>query len=225
MGLVHTIKTRGLLWLAVHGALFVLDKYIEFVLYPASILNWGLLLGTASMMALSFVLCWSLIVFYDWCATRDTSKIQNPRLRKFVETLTDALGFETLKETGQEFTETLTRPVVITPATTWKGVVANAALRVWEPIRSWIVAPLLRRWFRPIFFVLVSVKYDPMTALILMRPAYKYGMGAAEWRIFVTSVVISCSGWALLVWAALEGMQHFTPGVWAIVEPVINFLS
>lgn len=182
-------------------------------------------MGTVLMMALSFVLCWALIVFYDWCATRDASRIINSRLRKLVEALTDALGFETLKEAGVGLHERLLRPLEIKPASNAFEVVGVTWLSGLELARKYVVAPIARHWFRPVLFIFLSLKYDPMTCLILMRPAYKYGMGIKEWKIFLASLVISCTSWALLVWGAMEGIKKFSPALWHIVEPTIKFLT
>lgn len=88
MHLIDTIKSRGLLWLAAHGSLWLFDKFFDFVLYPAAIITYGPLAGTAVMMAASFSICWGLICLYDW--------VSNHVVR-------DALGFETIKEAGGEF--------------------------------------------------------------------------------------------------------------------------
>jgi hypothetical protein len=86
VGLIYTIRTRGLTWVAVHTSLWLFDKFFEYALYPYAILHLGLVYGTAVMMFLSFLICWGLIALYD--------KVANMGLR-------DALGFETIKDVGE----------------------------------------------------------------------------------------------------------------------------
>jgi hypothetical protein len=69
MGLISMIKTRGPLWVAVYTGFYLQDKFIEYVLYPNTILLWGLVMGTVSMMVLSLILNWLFLVLYDRLAS------------------------------------------------------------------------------------------------------------------------------------------------------------
>lgn len=90
MQLIETIRSRGPLWLAAHGSLWLFDKVFEFVFYPAAIISFGPIKGIGIMMIASFLVCWGLIYLYDW--------LSNNVVR-------DALGFETIKEAAGEIQE------------------------------------------------------------------------------------------------------------------------
>lgn len=233
--------TRAFLWGTAHYGLILFDKWVEFVLYPLAMGTQGLVRGMAIMIVFSLVVCWLLLAFYDWVSTIDHTNIRNPHLRTFVEALSDALGFETMKEKGAEIREELFVPVVVEPAINyrririrWYGLCVwahrlhagfllrylrmlanltlyvwalfrNARLRLWEPIRSRLIAPMAtwlfeRKLEKVGLYLYVSLFHDGMTCLILMRPAHCHKMGAREWMLFVPSVILSCLGWGTLVW-------------------------
>ncbi len=67
-------------------ALLTWDKAFDFLLYPAAIMTFGPLFGTALMMIASLVVCLILLMLYD--------RLGRGRFR-------DVLGFESLKEAGE----------------------------------------------------------------------------------------------------------------------------
>jgi hypothetical protein len=94
LGLVTTIKTRGLLWATVHAANWAFDWVFNYILYPYVLIKLGLITGTAIMMVLSFFICWGFVRLYDWVS---------------MNWVRDALGFETIKEAVNDLSEWLER--------------------------------------------------------------------------------------------------------------------
>lgn len=88
MGLLTTVRERGLYWATAHALLYAFDKFVEFVVSPAAIIDFGLVMGTAFLMAFSFVVCIVLITIYDW--------VGNQGVR-------DLLGYETIRNIGGRF--------------------------------------------------------------------------------------------------------------------------
>ena len=201
MGLLQAIRTRGLLWVTVHSLLFSFDRYVELVLYPWAISFHGLVGGIGVMVVFSLVVCWALLLFYDWVSTIDVSNIQNEWLRKLVIAASDALGFEGLKEAGAEFGEKLNK---LLP-------------RTWEPVRKYIATPA--------FFLGTSLWFDGMTCTILMRPARQHYMSSGYWVLFTVSVILSCLGWGLLVGVIVHLLQANTPELWNVLERILSFLT
>lgn len=226
MGLLRSIKTRGLLWVAVHVGLAFFDRWVEFVLYPLSILMFGLWGGIGVMMIFSLIVCWILLVFYDWVSTIDASRISSPFLQKLVVASSDALGFETLKETGYEFRDLVFKPVVITSSHTVWGKAVNVGKRfIWEPIRARVVVPIVAHAFKPALYLYASLAHDGMTCLILMRPPHYHKMGPREWALFVPSVLLSCIGWGLLVGGIIHVLQLYAPGLFRFLVQIVNIFT
>lgn len=266
MSLIQTIRNRGLLWLSVHSGLFLLDRFIEYVLYPVSIVGLGLVKGTGLMMLVSFLLCWGLTALYDWLSAR----AQNAPAASSWRIWMDALGFETLKgamadaETdllepqaprfwlsyswGRSWYAWLLRPPV-RPLEVFVDVLGLVLIRsvqflvavlgiVLYPlrvalylVRLFVVKPLWLRFpktRRVVLFFHLSVFFDPMTTIILMRPINHFRMGFKEWQIFLASVVISCSAWALLVWLGAESIFAVWPIIvekWGVLWTQVSSLS
>jgi len=175
--LLQAIRERGPLWVATHTALWFLDRATEFVLYPIVIYFLGPVSGIAVMMLYSFLVCWGLIVLYDW--------VSNNWIR-------DTLGFETLKEAGEGFEGWLGR--------TWPFTLLD--------LRSG------SRAFRAGLFVYLSVMFDPMTCLIIMRPKDRHAMGIGEWKTFLGSVVLSNVSWGILIWFGIETITELWGMIW-----------
>ncbi|KND49210.1 MAG: hypothetical protein AB203_02320 [Parcubacteria bacterium C7867-008] len=203
MGLLKAIKSRGLLWVSVHGLLFAFDKYVEYILYPKALDSYGMVKGLGVMIVFSLVVCWALLLFYDWVSTIDMSQVKHPLLQKLVYALSDALGFEGLKEIGTHFHSRFFALVRIHPLL---GRVINGLGRV-------------------LFFLYLSFNHDGMTCIILMRPAHSHRMTISYWMLFLASVVLSCVGWAIIVGTGMYLLQTYVPGIWNIYERVITFLT
>ena len=202
-----------------HVALWFFDRWVEFDLYPRSFLLLGFLEGLIAMMIFSFIVCWLLIVFYDWVSTVDTAKIKLQWAKRLMVSLSDALGFETLKEIATDFRETLLDPPVIYPAISVAFIGAV--------LRRWIIVPVARvliklRLESLTLFLYTSLMHDPMTCLILMRPAHDHHMGLREWKIFLASVVVSCTGFGLFVKGVMLLLEGFTPELWNIIQNVLT---
>jgi len=88
LGLLTTIRERGLYWATAHALLYAFDKFVEFVVSPAAIIDFGLVMGTAFLMAFSFVVCIVFITIYDW--------VGNQGVR-------DLLGYEAIRDIGGRF--------------------------------------------------------------------------------------------------------------------------
>lgn len=175
MNLAEVIRRRGPVWVVAHTSLWLFDRFFEFVLYPVAIIELGLLLGTATMMVLSFFICLLLIWIYDTVSLR---------------WVRDVLGFETLKEVGREARERAGR---------WLGS-RNPGDRG-------------LRTYRLFLFTYLSVVFDPMTCLVLLRPAGLHRMGAAEWRVFLGSVLVSNAVWGVIVWLGVEAVMEVFPAL------------
>jgi hypothetical protein len=201
VGLLHAIKTRGPLWVTVHSLLYIFDRYVELVLYPRAIGSYGLAEGIGVMIVFSLVVCWALLLFYDWVSTIDVSNIENKWLRILVIAASDALGFESLKETGVAFGEKLNK---LLP-------------RAWEPVRKYLATPA--------FFLGTSLCFDGMTCTILMRPARQHHMTFGYWMLFTASVILSCLGWGLIVGLIVHLLQANMPGLWNVIERILSFLT
>jgi hypothetical protein len=225
MRLLSAIKRHGLLWFMTHSALFVFDKWVEFALYPKAIGTYGVVGGIGAMMVFSLIVCWVLLAFYDWVSTIDTASIRRLWLRALTDAASDALGFETLKEAGGDLQERIARPVTFTKGSGSRAMIRNAILRVWEPVRKYVVAPIATRWFKPVLYVYLSVAHDGMTCLILMRPAHSHKMGLREWLLFVPSVLLSCIGWGLIVGGALTVLRNYAPHVYETIMWLVGFVT
>ena len=225
MGLIHSIKTRGLLWAALYSILFVFDRWVEFGLYPQAILTFGIVRGIGVMIVFSLVVCWLLLVFYDWVATIDASKIRSRFLRKLTIAASDALGFETLKEVGNDFYTRISTPIELTPGTSWWARLKNDFLCDLETIRKWLVFPIANKAFKPVLYLYTSLMHNGMTCLILMRPAHCHRMGSKEWAIFVSSVIISCLGWGALVSGVMAYLHHAFPWLYDLIVQIVNFIT
>ena len=81
--IIARIRERGLLWASAHAVLYVWDKFFDFILYPLAIIKFGLIWGTAAMMAASLLICVVLLQLYD--------NLGSTRFR-------DLLGFESIKQ-------------------------------------------------------------------------------------------------------------------------------
>lgn len=251
----HTVL-RGLLWAALnvgiwiftHGALMVFDRWFEYVLYPKSILALGATTGIAVMTIVSFLICWGLIVLYDWFARLEWSHVRNPIALKFLTGLQDALGFETLKETAGKVRSELFTPAefvsvsvslperlqwLTLPALVVMEVLAlvrNIGVWIWEVLRLFLIAPVAGLLFRhrlekAALFLYTSLWHDPMTCLILMRPTRTYGMGKKEWGVFLASVVIGNVGWGALIAVGMRLIQTHLPLVWHYWLLIINIFT
>jgi hypothetical protein len=220
LNLIQIIKQRGLLWVTVHALLFALDRSIEFYLYPVSIIGLGLVYGTGVMMLLSLVLCLLLIWLYDWVSTsHEELPAWHPVWAKRIERailphLKDALGFETLKEVMGETVSVILEPELPKIQNGWRRVfsiltyafrIASYAVRRFLVRPVWIRFPKSRRF---LLFLYLSLAHDPMTCMILMRPAHHHSMGRKEWTVFLSSVIVSCGSWALLVWLGIESYSE-----------------
>lgn len=172
---------RSPLWIATHTLFWFVDKAIEWFLYPAVILAYGLEAGAGLMMLLSFFYCWGLLVAYD--------RLSSTWWR-------DIFGFETAKKGGLRTLAWVRRRL---------GSKYYRSVQKSLPFR---VARILVIGFG---FLAINAWQDPMTYVILTRPLNRYGMGKREWAIFISSVVASCTLWALGVYLGLETVREFDP--------------
>jgi hypothetical protein len=218
--------------------LFDLDRYIEFYAYPWSIIRYGLVAGTGLMMLVSFALCWALIALYDWVS--GTGQVLPDWLpapvartiRTVLPHLQDALGFETIKEVALKTQDSILDPQP--PAFRiggYLGWVLTALYPVryfWYLTQAHVVRPVWMRFpkaRRTILFLHLSVLTDPMTTTVLMRPVNHFSMGKEEWKLFLLSVLVSCSSWALLVWLGIESISELWPIVREAVVSAFDWLA
>jgi hypothetical protein len=97
----------------------------------------------------------------------------------------DLLGFESIKEAAAAVTH------------------SRFATRLHFSTKK-IPPPLVKL----VFFVYLSVWFDPMTCTIFMRPADHYSMSAQYWFLFALSVLISNCVWAALVYFGVESVHE-----------------
>lgn len=220
---------RGLMWIILHYGLWLLDRFVEYVLYPISILQFGLFTGTGLMMLLSFLNSFVLLLVYDWVST------------KWVR---DALGLETLKEVMGKVEQTTLYPgfpkllvdsakyvmyngPLMTVVVFWGllavvfGIVLYPLRVVLYALRRFIIRPLWLKvpWIRPtIVFFYLSLVFDPMTCTVMMRPKGTHTMGGRDWTIFFLSVVVGNVVWGLMVWTGVETLEALMPGIWEQAE-------
>lgn len=256
MGLIQTIKTRGLLWVAVHAGLWLFDRNFEYVWYPWMILKTGLFTGTGIMMLASFLVCLGLVKFYDWLSTINVENLESAFQRRLVCTFADALGFETLKDVMASATSALINPepprlwvrpqwhkswyvsLVRTPKHQVERVVSFIGSRMLSLIsvtvsvvclalypvrgilylvRSLVVRPLWIQfpWIhRTLLFLYLTLVFDPMACVILMRKKHDHRMKRKEWGIFLGSVFLSNASWGILVWVGVETFTSLFPILW-----------
>ena len=96
----------------------------------------------------------------------------------------DLLGFELLKELGAGIRHS--------------RLARRTSLAQGRPAR--IVAAV-------IFFLYLSLWFDPMTCTIFMRPADHHRMSFGYWALFGASILVSNVAWAALVYAGIETIQ------------------
>lgn len=226
MQLIQRIRNRGLLWIAIHTNLWLFDRFFEYGLTPYVILKTGLVYGTLILMALSFLVCWLLTLVYDYVS---------------INWVRDAMGLETIKEIHADFEEwrkgdsrllryarVLSRAVktpFVWVFSKWpepreherenRDILAGShhddliGSRI-KVSRRFVSLEISKQQL--VLFLFLSLFKDPMTTLIIFRPANSHTIGRREWGIFLASVFISNASWALTVWTGIEVVDLVFPG-------------
>lgn len=221
----------------VHYGLWLFDRLFEYILYPTAIIQLGLVCGTGLMMFVSFLVCWGLLVLYDWVSSH---------------WVRDALGFETLKEVmgraeilflNPKFPKVLIRPakyiMYVGPGmlilVLWGALMLCLSVLLYPlriilyTLRRFVIKPawLWLPWLRSVLlFFYLSLVFDPMTCVVLLRPQGKHRMDVGDWIIFLLSVLISNIVWGLMVWTGVETLEALMPGIWekaaALLQSIVG---
>ena len=165
-----------------HGFNETLDHVFNYWIYIPVIALFGTVKGCLIMTGASFLLCYSIIMFYDWAKK-------------------DWLGIEMLKEAdfGPDFLKRKKAKSKIVYFLWWPFHLIYKLVH-WAQKKGGIIS----------FFVL-SIYTDPFITTVFLRRNKFGGLTRVDWAIFVCSVVIGNFYWTfrttLIILAAKFGFE------------------
>ena len=101
-------------------------------------------------------------------------------LKFYNEVGRDLLGFESLKTAGGKASDWLRRKLPFLP----------------------------QSLFRIVLFLYTSIRHDPFTCIVLMRPQHNFTMSRSDIWTFLASVAVGNICWALVVWLGIHSVEQ-----------------